>query len=342
MAHMSYALYFLTVLAFFPPSLPILLLFFIFIAQINSHEKALPSFEEHPNALAIDLSEYIDVVHIFIAFLIFLLVGAGVYLLGRAYTAEYVFKKSIDSLSQTNAKIVYDYQKQAISLNPYIERYRIAFSQLNLLIANSFVTQKKETLTEADRQAIAQSIQQAISEAKSVVSLNSQKSGNWENLAFIYRNIIGAAAGADTWAISSYQRAIASDPFNPLLRFNLGGLYYTLQNYAEAIKLFREAINLKPDWANFHYNVAWAYYQNRQYDNAVSEMEKTLLLVNSNSPDYQKATQELQQFKQNLSKGKEPAVPEELKQAVDLKLPQEPQATLSPKLDLQEATPEAR
>src|SRR5690606_5370366 len=96
---------------------------------------------------------------------------------------------------------------------------------------------------------------------------------NWQNLATVYRQILNAVQQAPLWTISSYQQAILLDSYNPTLRLELGSVYYLLQQYDQAQRLFEQAVSLKPDWANAHYNLAWAYYQKELYGNAVQQMQ---------------------------------------------------------------------
>ena len=167
--------------------------------------------------------------------LVAVVVGMG-YLGGRAYASEFYFKKSLDSIRKNDGKEMYNNLIKAIRANPYLERNHIQFSQINLLLANN-VAQKKD-LKDSDRQDIARLVQLAISEAKTTVQLNPQKVEYWNNLAFIYRNIINVAQGAESWTVASYRRAIAQDPNNPVIRLNLGGVYYSLKDYPQAVQLF--------------------------------------------------------------------------------------------------------
>jgi len=247
-----------------------------------------------------------------------LLIGllvASFYLLARAYLAEFYFKKS---LAVKNVKEIYDYQRLAIITNPFIERFRLSFSQTNLLIANSLAikvntpevepnlhdnTSGVNELSAQDRQTISKAIQAAIEEAKAAVSLNEKKAANWENLGSVYRNLLNTADGADAWAISSYQRAIVLDPQNPKYRLDLGGVYYALKNYDEASRYFEQAITLKPDWPNAHYNLAWTYYQKGSYAKAISSMQTVISLLSrqKNSTELIKAQKDLEEFKLKLT-----------------------------------------
>lgn len=300
----------------FPPSLPLFFLFFVGLSFIS--QLAHPERQSELN-----LSHLVPVcVGIGIVFI--LIIGVSGYFVGRSYAAELYFKKSINAITKNNIKDLYDNQRQTIIVNPYIERFRINFSQTNLLIANNIASKanqpisqptnqpsSKSPLSEQDRQTISQAIQASIAEAKAVVGLNPQKAGNWENLALIYRNILNVAQGADTWAISSYQRAIILDPQNPIYRLNLGGVYYSLNNWDEAYSSFAQAVGLKSNWANAYYNLAWASYQKGSYQLAVNAMQSTinLLDVNAAKTDYERAQSELAEFKKKLPNTTQPEVP---------------------------------
>ncbi len=367
-------LYLLFALFFFPPSLPIFFLFFLLLAffgasnqspydiettqkptSFNEFQQVSTSFNQFQQVSTsfnkFNLSR-IPPLYFGLALISFLFIAGAGYLLGRSYAAEYFFKQSLDGFVKNDAKQVYDNMRQAIIFNPYIERFRLNFSQVNLMIANNIASranqpqekdQKPYQLTEQDRQTIAQAIQAAIAEAKAAVASNPQKAANWENLAIIYRNIINAAQGADDWTISAYQRAILADPQNPIYRLNLGGTYYSLGNYEEAVKLFEQSVGLKPDWANAHYNLAWADYQQGNYQRAANEMQNVLSLLNpqKDKADYEKAKKDLEEFKKKLPAEEGKATPSG--QPSQLSLPTPPSATLEPKLKLpHEVSPETK
>ncbi len=338
--------YLIAVLLLFPSSLPVWFLFFFFLAT---------SAQESVNKISIhqlNLAQFPPVVFSF-AFVWAAFIFAGGYFLGRSYLAEYYYKKGLEGIIKNNAKEVYDNIRQAIILNPYIERFRVDFSQINLIIANNIVqratqnqkngqNQKQNPLTETDRQNISQAIQAAINEAKAAVSLNPNKAQYWENLANIYRNVINFAQQADLWTISAYQRSIVLDPQNPFYRLSLGGVYYSLANYEEASKIFEQVIALKPDWVVGHYNLAWADYQRGNYKRAVSEMENVLSLLDpkKDKVDYEKAKSELEEFKKKLPQEEKTAT--ESGQPSQLNLPT-PIPTRQPVINLpKEASPEAK
>ena len=113
-------------------------------------------------------------------------------------------------------------------------------------------------------------------------------------------------------------------------------------NYDQAEQLFEQSASLKQDWANAHYNLAWAAYQKKDYQLAASEMQNVLTLVDpkSDKTDYDKAAQELEQFKKLLPK--EGTAATQSAQPSQLTLPT-PAPSISPKITLpKEASPEAK
>ena len=341
--------YLLLIIFLFPPSLITWFLLFLMLSNISSKNQSLITNNENNNK--IDLSNLFP---IYLGLIIFSLISIGVsgYLLGRAYAAEYYFRESLVS---KNINQMYQKQFKAIQLNPYIERFHREYAFLNLNIALNVTLKELQKISseekniEKNKQKIEELklefyslVNQAINEGKWLIKLNSQNAINWANLAEIYQNIIGQAEKADLFSISAYLRAIVADPQNPVYRLSLGGIYYSLKNYDEAVKMFEQAVILKPDWPNAYYNLAWANYQKQNYQAAVSAMENVIRLLdpNKDKTDYEKAKKELEEFKKKLPKDEEKSTSEETTDS-KLTLPS-PIPTLNPQIKLpKEASPEA-
>lgn len=210
----------------------------------------------------------------------------------RVYAAEYWQRRSrtSDSLAQ-----VYDAQLKSIVAFPWQSSYRISLSQTSFVTANELAKQKEPT--EEQQQQIKQLISQAIGDARTATELNPVGVGNWENLAQIYRSLVGLAKDADQWAVDSYQKAISLDLFNPLLRISFGGLYYQLGQFEAAAEQFRAAVNLKPDYANAHYNLGRTYKELEEKELAIQELEIALRLSDPQVEGYEEAKKILEELK---------------------------------------------
>ncbi|NMC36252.1 tetratricopeptide repeat protein [Candidatus Beckwithbacteria bacterium] len=235
----------------------------------------------------------------------------------RASMAEAAFGQSLQYAAENRGTDTYNAQIRAIQLNPYMQRYHLSYSNTNLALANALAT--KEKLTDDDRQKITQLISQSIREGKAAVALDPDNSNSWVNLAKIYRQLINFAQGADQWAITSYIQAIRLDNTNPQLRLDFGGLLYSLGRYEEAIDQFKQAIVLKPDYANAYYNLSNAYKQTGQNVQAYAAMQNVVQLIDPNSADHDKAVNELNELQKLL--------PAELQQATTAATKRESQLT---------------
>ena len=217
----------------------------------------------------------------------------GFHWLYRSYAAEVLYRKS---LTTQEGQEVYNLQTRTIQKFPWRGAYHLSLSRTSFLLANGLAG--KENPTEEDTENIKILVAQAISEARQATDLYPLSVGNWESLAQIYRSLIGLAGDAETWTADSFQRAIALDLFNPLLRISFGGFHYQLGQYEQAVDQFRAAVNLKPDHANAHYNLGRGYKELGKTDQAIQELEQALKLTTPEAEGYEEAQQILDELKQ--------------------------------------------
>lgn len=216
--------------------------------------------------------------------------GIAVYFLGRLYIADTIFYRSLLAAGKNEGNTTYNLQAQTIAIAPYVDRYRSSFAVTNFLIASSLASNSQAS--QEDKANVPQLIQQSIREAKAAVELDQGKVQHWETLATLYRQLIGVAQSSDQWTIAAYVRAIQLDPTNPSLRLDVGGTYLTMQDYDQAIRLFQQAIELKPDWANAYYNLANGYIQKGDKTAAIEALNKTLALLPESSMQERQAVQD--------------------------------------------------
>jgi tetratricopeptide (TPR) repeat protein len=236
-----------------------------------------------------------------IVFAIFIALTIPVFFVfSKNYLADINFRKSLVALAENKGVDTFNYQTKAISLNPRNDDYRRTYSQTNFALANSLSL--KENLSDQEKTQISQLIQQAIAESKVAANLNPQNPQNWENLGNIYRNLINVAEDADQWAVAVYKQAIITDPVNPRIRLDFGGLLFSLQDYESAIRQFQNAIELKPDYANAYYNLAATYKLQEKWPQAYSNLQVASSLIPTDSADYQKVQQELSEIAEKLPK----------------------------------------
>jgi cytochrome c-type biogenesis protein CcmH/NrfG len=236
----------------------------------------------------------------------------GLYGTARVYAAEWHLGRAIAASQKNDGTSTYNLQVSAIRQNPAVARFHIINSQTSLALSIALartITQQppatEEELT-ANRNLIAQLVQQAIREAKVAVRLNTSNILAWEQLARTYNQLIGIAQGADGWAVTSYTQAMVLDPYNPVLSVELGSVYIKMKNYTEAITQFTRATTLKPDYANAWYNLAHAYRLQEDGPRTIMALTKTQSLVVPNSDDYRAITEELEEAKSPVAAPTQP------------------------------------
>lgn len=253
-----------------------------------------------------------------VLFIIALLVVSGFsYALGRFALADYHHRAALNKVAQNKALDAYNELVTAEQLNPYIDLYRTDLAQTNFALAEALASSRISTndgqlnsLSDQDKANIQKFLSQAINEGKAATAINPGNPGNWEVLGSIYSQISGVAQNAIAFSLDSYGQAIQRDPFNPLLRLTIGGVYYSIKDYDTAIRFFTDAINLKPDFANGYYNLALALRDKGDLKTAVAVAEKAVSLIDPKSPDYKLAADLLSNLKSQADKAESTSKPQ--------------------------------
>lgn len=332
----------LLILALFlaPPSLPMLAIIAgVYLATTNDHYKTI----------TIHIPSHLSWLRVETLILALGISAGGFYFAGRAFVSELTFMRSLEARGRSDGKATYELQIRVLELNPSITRFRIAYSQTNLDIANAIARQARpetqatasgQPLSEPDRQTISTLIQQAIREAKIAVSLSPTSPLAWENLARLYHGLTNVAQGADQWAFAAYQQTIAVDPTNPTIRVSYATLLRDLGDTDNAFIQFQNAAYLKSDYALAHYNLAQIYRSRQQYLLEARSLAQTLAAVTKGTDDESRVRAELETAKSNLSDGDRAQIDELLGVAPQTRgseltspLP-ETQTQLEPKIDL--------
>lgn len=232
--------------------------------------------------------------------LVLVVVGLPLFYVGRFLASDLTFQRSLVAASKNNGLETYNLQNNAIQLFPYRDIYHRSFSQTNIALANSLASsarQNKESSPSAQlQQNITTLIQQSINEGRAAVAVSPMTAFNWNNLASIYRSLIGFGQNADRFTLTTSNQAIALDPRNPQQYLELGGVFFQLQQYDEAIRQFQLAISLKQDYANAYYNLGHALEAKKDYNNALSAYQAVRQLVQRDSKDSKDAKENLKKI----------------------------------------------
>jgi tetratricopeptide (TPR) repeat protein len=208
------------------------------------------------------------------------------------------FEKSIVAASQNNGQLTYTYQSNAVSsfTGKYVDAYSRVFAQTNLSLANSLASSVPQGASPSaqTQQTIYTLVQQSISAARQATTISPQNTLDWQNLAAIYRSLIGFGQNADSFAILAQQQAIQLDPVNPQNYITLGGIYYQLSQWDNAQQQFQQAVTLKPDFPNAYYNLGHTLIQKGDLKGGLVQLQTVKSLVTNDPSNLSKINQEIQ------------------------------------------------
>lgn len=219
-------------------------------------------------------------------------------LLSNVVEADGLYFKST-KVQPPVAKTILDYQRKASELNPYYSDYFTYLSQNSYLVGTTLSQKENST---PDEQKLAQSyIEQSIDYLNKAIAVDPDMALNYSLIASVYRNNYDKIQNADNLSIENYEKAISLDPTNPRTYVDFGALYYRLKNFKKAEDLYKQAIDMKSDYTNAYYNLAYALSQQKKYQEALVAIEKVLSLVPPNTPDFEKATKDKELLTKSLT-----------------------------------------
>ncbi|MEK7559474.1 MAG: tetratricopeptide repeat protein [Patescibacteria group bacterium] len=281
--------------------------------------------------------------------LMIILVGLIGWFGGRYVVSDTIFQKSLVAASQNNGAVTYENQAKAISIFPYRDAYYRIFSQTNLAIANSIASQQPQGSSPSaqTQQTILTLIQQSINAGRTSLTYGPQTMLNWQNLSSVYRSLIGFGQNADQFSILAAQQAIALDPNNPQEYINLGGIYYQLGQWDNAIRQFQTAALLKRDLANAYYNLGHALQEKGDLNNALAQYQEVQRLVAQDKPNLDRINQEIAALQKQIAGGTQTEGPNPAAEGQDLNVntpssqlpPQDPPVKIPGPLEKPTPTP---
>lgn len=257
------------------------------------------SFENRESKLILNVGENnFNVMPYLVAVLLLGGIGFSAFWAGKLFLGDFYMRNSLIAASKNDGVKTYELQIKAIGISPNLASYRKIYSQTNLALAQTLLSNKD--ISDDDKQKASTLIQQSVREAKAAISLNQRNPEYWYNLAGIYKALIGLVDGSADWSYQAYQQAIILDPVNPILQLDMGGLFYAAGNYEQADRAFEESVKNKNDYANAWYNWANSAKKLNKIDVAVARLEQAVKLVPADSGDYETASKELDSWKKEL------------------------------------------
>ncbi len=209
-----------------------------------------------------------------------ILIGLGIfYGAGRFWLADMAYAQARISAQKTEGlDKASDSLREAITLNPWRDVYRVTYAQVLLAQANSLANQAPGKTDQEKTQQIQRLqllISSSIEQTKAATTLGPENVANWEALGSIYRSTVIYAQGAEKFAIDSYAEAIKRDPTNPALYTELGKAYLISGNR------LKDRVNIEKDEAN---KLKLQEEASKQFTLAFDQFEKAIKLKDTYTP----------------------------------------------------------
>lgn len=230
-----------------------------------------------------------------------ILTAFGLYQAYLQYAPEFLMKRAALAAANQDVNLSYNLQAKVIDINRNRSHYHRMYASTNLILAQSLLN--KQDLTDQEKTVLQNLLMQTLRNIKfASENLNPVDPANWLARAQVYKFLMPISKDADQLAIEAYNNTIQLNPTNPALRLELGGIYYSREDYLSAGNLFRQAVNLKPDYANARYNLAHALIKLKAFNEAKTELEIVKNLVEKDSNDYKLVESDLEMVNKEIAK----------------------------------------
>jgi Tfp pilus assembly protein PilF len=181
---------------------------------------------------------------------------------------------------------------KARNLTPYRDDLYILSSQLQFQLLLQKISENG--ISDDEKEQIAQQFNGVINLAQQAININPLSSINWKNLADMYSQLRPYISNADVWAAQSLQESFIRDPSNAFIQAQMADILYSQGNIVRAIQILEQAINLKPDYPPFLYALARLYTEMRNYEDAITLLNRIKELLPASAPDVEILNKDLQ------------------------------------------------
>ncbi|HEB13774.1 MAG TPA: tetratricopeptide repeat protein, partial [candidate division CPR3 bacterium] len=222
------------------------------------------------------------------AFTLIFIFGLGILILeGQRYASAASYLKGMKDWQQEESIKAMEHFEDAARVSPGNDLYWRELSQVYLQTINEVSVRTDLSQQEITRQ-VQILINSAVNSSKIAIETNPQNVINWSTRGSVYQNLIGMVGGTKEWAVESYKRASELEPTNPFFPTQIGivllkeaSLLTADGEKEEQNKLlveaegeFNKAIELKPDYAPAHFQLAMVYQAQGEGAEMIIQLER--------------------------------------------------------------------
>lgn len=168
---------------------------------------------------------------------------------------------------------------RALRLRPGYSEYRIESARL------AFERARLETERPSpDTDTVAAHLARAVEEAKMAAEDDPESIVAWDTLASLYLGARTLAPEANGWAKDALERAIALEPANPALHWQMGSVHEFAGRAKEAEQSYKQSIALRPDYFPAYISLSDAWERSGRFDEAIALYQPIFERI-QNNPD---------------------------------------------------------
>lgn len=224
----------------------------------------------------------------------------GIFVTASRYAAEVAFSRAV-MLDRKGGELqeVVSLLDRASTLNAHHDTYYRNLAEALLLRVEAQLSgvNSIDTLTPESTQYVQALIAASVNAAARATELSAHQALNWVSRGMLYRELMPVMGEAGAFAVSSYERAVELEPAHPGHWTALGVVYLAVaeqarpltaspdaaaaaqataqldQSLSRAQAALDRAVELKPNYAPAHYQLAVVYQRQGRMNDAIGKME---------------------------------------------------------------------
>ncbi|MCR4313772.1 MAG: tetratricopeptide repeat protein [Candidatus Uhrbacteria bacterium] len=224
----------------------------------------------------------------------------GIFMTSQRYAAEVAFSRAVALDREAgNLQEIVSLLDRASTLNPSHDTYFRNLGEALLLRVDEELSgvSSIDTLTQESAQYIQSLTAASVNAVARATQLSPNNVLNWLSRGLVYRELTPVLGEAGAFAVASYQRATELEPLSPSNWTELGRAYLAAAEQARPLAAsadsttaqsaqtqlvtlltsaqgaFEKAIELKPNYAHAHFQLAVTYERQGRTNDAIGKME---------------------------------------------------------------------
>lgn len=214
--------------------------------------------------------------------LVFMIIGfLSSYFAIQFFRSESIYAKAVNKSDVT--QISPSALEKVVKITPYKGWYDVAISKVYVSRLNVLLSSKAESQEALER--VKDESDKALSYSRRAIEISPNNITFWENYSYVYKRMYELGMeGADVWALKGFERAIALDPNNPILKTEMGKIYSLeadklsadskISKLSQAEGVFNDALALKADYPDAMTELALVYLKMDRKDEALRKVDE--------------------------------------------------------------------